>query len=546
MKAWMKTWAVLCLAVPIGWPMAAPAQNTHTLPLVRPADFSGQESLVRFVNRSATSGTVRVTAIDDTGRRFGPVTLALGARQALNITSGDLERGNAAKGLPVGVGNGSGSWRLELATALTIEPLAYIRTPDGFLTSMHDEAPVSEEGSHWVPFFNPGSNTSKVSHLRIINPGATAATVTVTGRDAAGDAGSGTVRLTLAAGAARTLSAQDLKRGGAGFDGSLGDGAGKWRLNVRSSGSIQVMSLLSTRTGHLANLSTAPSYAGGVAPPPPPSGDDHGDTRATATVVGANSTTAGRLEAEGDKDYFRFELPQPGRLTVQTTGGTDTYGRLFLEGVPDPATDDDSGTDLNFRLFGSSASAGTWYIEVSGYDGTATGDYSLQVEFSGAPPPSDYVGAIAVGWGGASCSDGYGWYAVWNRRDRDSAISDAEAGCRSNGLLDCTWVVRFSSCGALAYGETSTRCKLFGGAGSTRSAAEASALSRCREDYSQCRVPVDFESGRNASYCNDGAQAAGAVEAQSGGYMAAPQPGTSISGSRLIPDRSPRRVVEPR
>ena len=420
----MKTWAVLCLAVLIGWPMAAPAQTTHTLPLVRPADFPGQESLVRIVNRSATSGTVRITAIDDTGRRFGPVTLTLSARQALNITSGDLERGNAAKGLPVGVGNGSGSWRLELATALTIEPLAYIRTPDGFLTSMHDEAPVSEEGSHWVPFFNPGSNTSKVSHLRIINPGATAATVTVTGRDAAGDAGSGTVRLTLPAGAARTLSAQDLEAGGAGFDGSLGDGAGKWRLNVRSSGSIQVMSLLSTRTGHLANLSTA------------------------------------------------------------------------------------------------------------------------------APPPSGYFGAIAAGWRGESCSDGFGWYVALNYRDRGSAKSAAESGCRSLGLQHCTWRAAFSGCGALAYGELSKRseygCDTFGGLGATRAEAESHALSGCREDFSQCTTPVDSSSGRNASYCNGSAQAAGGVEAQSGGYMAAPQPGTSVSGPRLIPDRSPGRVVEPR
>ena len=265
MKAGMKAAIVLCVAFLTGWPLAAPAQNTHTLPLVRPADFAGQESLVRFVNRSSTSGTVRITAIDDTGRRFGPVTLTLGGLRDTNITSGDLERGNAAKGLPVGVGNGSGSWRLELATALIIEPLAYIRTPDGFLTSMHDEAPVSG-GGHWVPFFNPASNTSKVSRLRIINPGATAAAVTVTGLDDGGNAGSGTVSLTLPAGAARTLSAQDLERGGAGFSGRLGDGAGKWRLNVRSSANIQVMSLLSTRTGHLANLSTtraAPATAPG-------------------------------------------------------------------------------------------------------------------------------------------------------------------------------------------------------------------------------------------------------------------------------------------
>ena len=104
-----------------------------------------------------------------------------------------------------------------------IEPLAYIRTPDKFMTAMHYVAPVSEGGDHWVPFFNPGSNTSKVSHLRLINPGTTKAEVTVTGRDDAGDAASGTVRLTLPAGAARTLTAQALEAGGEGIDGSLGD-----------------------------------------------------------------------------------------------------------------------------------------------------------------------------------------------------------------------------------------------------------------------------------------------------------------------------------
>ena len=143
----MKAVAVLCLAFLAGWPLVAPAQNTHTLPLVRPVDFAGQESLVRIVNRSDTSGTVRITAIDDTGERFGPVILTLDARQAVNITSSNLERGNTAVGLPVGIGDGSGSWRLELETALTIEALAYIRTPDGFLTSMHDVA-MSEGGDH--------------------------------------------------------------------------------------------------------------------------------------------------------------------------------------------------------------------------------------------------------------------------------------------------------------------------------------------------------------------------------------------------------------
>ena len=368
----MKAWAALCLAVLIGWPMAAPAQTTHTLPLVRPADFSGQESLVRIVNRSATSGTVRITAIDDTGRRFGPVTLTLGARQALNITSGDLERGNAAKGLPVGVGNGSGSWRLELVTALTIEPLAYIRTPDGFLTSMHDEAPESG-GDHWVPFFNPASNTSKVSRLRIINPGATAATVTVTGRDDGGVAGSGTVRLTLAAGSSRTLSAQDLERGGAGFSGRLGDGAGKWRLNVSSTADIQVMSLLSTRTGHLANLSTARTDAGG-------------GTIENAVPITPGETITGSLSSPSDVDYYRLPLASPGTATFWATGEADTVITL-LDGdgnVLSSALVSAAGGATVANNSGGRVSVTTGLDDVvarvSGRAGGRTGSYSLHNE----------------------------------------------------------------------------------------------------------------------------------------------------------------------
>ena len=315
MKTWMKTCAALCVAALTGWPMAAPAQNTHTLPLVRPAGFAGQESLVRIINRSATSGTVQVNATDDTGERFGPVTLTLGALQTVNITSSALERGNAAVGLPVGIGDGSGSWRLELATALTIEPLAYIRTPDGFLTSMHDVAPMLVGGVHWVPFFNPGSNTSKVSHLRIINPGTAAAGVTITGRDDGGDEASGTVRLALAAGEARTLSAQDLESGGVGFTGSLGDGAGKWRLNVRSTTDIQVMSLLSTRTGHLANLSTVSVAPDGSAKPPGATFRDCPGCPVMVVVpagtfmMGSPDSEVGRASDEGPAHRVTFDRP---------------------------------------------------------------------------------------------------------------------------------------------------------------------------------------------------------------------------------------------
>ena len=59
-----------------------------------------------------------------------------------------------------------------------------------------------------------------------------------------------------------TLSSDDLESG-SGVDGSLGDGRGKWRLNVSSDQPIAAMSLLeNVATGHLTNLSTVPKGFG--------------------------------------------------------------------------------------------------------------------------------------------------------------------------------------------------------------------------------------------------------------------------------------------
>ena len=250
-------------------PPPPPTPLAYTLPLVTPASNRTQQGFVRIVNRSNRAGTVRIHAIDDTGRRFGPVSLALRARQTRHFTSTQLERGGA--GLSRGVGDGTGNWRLELATSLDIEPLAYIRAPGGFVTSVHEVAAETEQGArriYRVPFFHPGSNRSQVSSLRLINPGNGNASIVITGVDDQGRAAPrGAVRLTLRAGRARMLSAQPLEAGG-GFSGRLGDGSGYWQLSVSANRAIQVMSLLRSPSGHLVNLSRgrAESPGGTVAP----------------------------------------------------------------------------------------------------------------------------------------------------------------------------------------------------------------------------------------------------------------------------------------
>ena len=226
------------------------------------SEDSGREGFLRVVNHSAQAGEVRVEAADDAGTAAGPVTLSIGASQAIHLNSKDLEGGNAGKGLPEGIGAGQGDWRLSLSSALDIEALSYVRTKDGFVTTMHDAAPTTDDGSLRVAFLNPGSNWRQESRLRLVNPGAEAAAVRITGTDDAGQPGEATVTAELPAGQSLTFKAEELESGNApGLSGALGDGAGKWRLRLESDHEVVAMSLLATPTGHLANLSAPPPEA---------------------------------------------------------------------------------------------------------------------------------------------------------------------------------------------------------------------------------------------------------------------------------------------
>ena len=209
-------------------------------------------------NKSDVAGAVEIRAIDDTGQSFGPVTLDIAAGQTAPFNSDDLELGNQEKGLFGGVGDGEGHWRLELDTTLDLEVRGYLRTPDGFVTSIHqlaERAPGTER-RYLVPFFNGASNQRVRSMLRIINPNTFAVDVTLEAWDFAGESGEDVVAFSIEAGAAVLVSSQQLESGNDTFDGRLGDGVGKWRFELTAEGAkLEVMSLLSTNTGHLTNMS---------------------------------------------------------------------------------------------------------------------------------------------------------------------------------------------------------------------------------------------------------------------------------------------------
>ena len=267
------SWSALACIALLGSAAFAPTVRAaeHSLPLVLPAGNPALTGFVRIVNRSDRDGEVRIRAIDDSGKEAGPITLSIGADSSRHFNSEDLENGNAEKGLSGGVEDGQCSWRLELETDLDILPLAFVRTGDGFVTSIHDVVPEVEPGRHDVAIFNPGKNMTQQSRLRLVNPGEVDAIVDVKGTDDDGIQSEGTVQLTVPKGGACTVTSEELESGetdgscGCAMSGDgLGGGKGKWQLSVTTDQSIQVMSVLKTPE-HLTNLSTV-KYAG-FAPP---------------------------------------------------------------------------------------------------------------------------------------------------------------------------------------------------------------------------------------------------------------------------------------
>lgn len=253
----MKVWSAIALAVGAVW------ANAAAVPYFPSASDPDRQGFVRVINHSPAGGEVSIVATDDSGFAFEAVTLPIDADETVHFNSDDLEVGSTAKGMQ-GIGGGFGDWRLDIsADELDIEALAYIRTNDGFLTSMLDVVPRIGH-RHRVATFNPASNVNQASRLRVINDSESDATATVVGVDGRGDRSEAV--LTVPAGRALTVDAPTLESGeapatwpeGAGVEGALGDGAGKWQLEMTADAPLVVVNLMSTPAGHVTNLSTAP------------------------------------------------------------------------------------------------------------------------------------------------------------------------------------------------------------------------------------------------------------------------------------------------
>ena len=237
-------------------PTTSATRIDAAVPLLVSASDSMRQGFVRIINESNQSGSFRILAFDDAGNAASPIEIQLGANREFHFNAGDLENGNANKGINEGIGSPSrGDWRLAIETALGVRVLSFIRTSDGFLTAMHDVLQRDAQGRLAALTFNPARNDQRVSKLRLVNIGANAESVRIEGVDGHGN-NAGPVSLTLAAGESRTLSAHDLENGAQGLTGMLDAGNGKWRLFITAGQSVVGVSLLDSVSGHLSNIST--------------------------------------------------------------------------------------------------------------------------------------------------------------------------------------------------------------------------------------------------------------------------------------------------
>ena len=229
--------------------------RTLTVPYLPAKGAGAAQGFVILQNRSDIDADVDITAWDDEGASYGPTTVTVPALRAFGFNTTDLEEGDERM---TGVGDGEGHWRLTLRTRGNIVARPYARVPGGFVTALGDRAPPIARGrtTYRVDFFNPASNASARSVLRVVNPHGVDNEVTITGVDARGEPGLDVVTLTVPARSAVHLTSVHLEQGGELTEGALGDGEGKWRLTVEGSSSLYALSLLySAGTGHLTNLS---------------------------------------------------------------------------------------------------------------------------------------------------------------------------------------------------------------------------------------------------------------------------------------------------
>ncbi|MCL2802061.1 MAG: PPC domain-containing protein [Treponema sp.] len=105
-----------------------------------------------------------------------------------------------------------------------------------------------------------------------------------------------------------------------------------------------------------------------------------------------NIRSVNRTLQRGDEDYFLLIPSRSGRITIETTGRTDTYMELYDADEELLAEDDDSGQSYNARIRYNVTEGNRYIALVRGYSNEITGSYAFRAFFpeAGLLAPDEY------------------------------------------------------------------------------------------------------------------------------------------------------------
>ena len=223
-----------------------------------------QTSLLRLVNPGADEAEATVAGTDDAGLSPGsPVRLTLPAGSSCTVDAAQLESGRGlACGPPQeGLGDGSGRWRLAVASQAHLVAMSLLSGPDGQLANVSGKAARDWEDIWHVHLLPAASDPfGRQGLVRVASRSTVGGAVTILAYDDS-DARYGTLRLRVGAGGAAHFDSDDLELGNRakGLAGRTGSGTGTWRLRMYSGRDIDVNAYVRTPDGFLAAMdATAP------------------------------------------------------------------------------------------------------------------------------------------------------------------------------------------------------------------------------------------------------------------------------------------------
>ena len=233
-------------------------EGGHWIATFNPGSNQNQESRLRLINLGESTARATISGIDDVGSpSTGRVSVEVPAGAATTWSAAELES-DAESDLMGSLGDGEGRWQLAINSDRPLLAMSLLEAPNGLLANLSSASALVTDGVHHLPFVPSTADAQdRLGLVRVINRSNRSGEVSILAVDDAGLAHA-PLTLFLSAGEARHFDSNDLEHGNAriGLTGSTGTGTGIWRLVVESEQPIAVLNLLSSPTGHLANLST--------------------------------------------------------------------------------------------------------------------------------------------------------------------------------------------------------------------------------------------------------------------------------------------------